>query len=151
MPGLPKIPESLTRVRVHYFDTDAAGVVHNLAYLRFVEIARCDLAECLGWTLREMGSGRVVPVVVWTEIRYEKPARLGDDLLIRARLVSLERASFGIQLEIVSVETGQRLAWCRQRLACVDLLQGKPARTPQAWREAYPELLGRPFRTGKDS
>jgi acyl-CoA thioester hydrolase len=149
MATLPKTPEILTKIRVHYFDTDAAGVVHNVAYLRFVEVARCDLAEALGWSLKEMAERGPVPVVVWTEIRYEKPARLGEVVQVVARLTSLERASFSVEFLILS-EQGGRLAWCRQRLACVDLAAKKPARLPESWRKTYPELVGKPFRAHKE-
>ena len=37
-----------------FFDTDAGGVVHNIAYLRFIETNRSLLAEKLGWPLGEM-------------------------------------------------------------------------------------------------
>ncbi|PYK15558.1 MAG: acyl-CoA thioesterase, partial [Verrucomicrobia bacterium] len=37
-----------------FFDTDCGGVVSNIAYLRFIEIARTLLAEELGLALTEM-------------------------------------------------------------------------------------------------
>jgi acyl-CoA thioesterase FadM len=40
--GAPRIR---TEVQVMFFDTDCGGVVHNIAYLRFIEIARTLLAE----------------------------------------------------------------------------------------------------------
>ena len=33
-------PTLETEVRVMFFDTDAAGLVHNIAYLRFIETNR---------------------------------------------------------------------------------------------------------------
>ena len=38
-------PRIQTEIQVMFFDTDCGGVVHNIAYLRFVEIARTLLAE----------------------------------------------------------------------------------------------------------
>ncbi|NBQ64171.1 MAG: acyl-CoA thioesterase [Verrucomicrobia bacterium] len=61
----------------YFFDTDAGGVVHNLAYLRWVEAARTDLAEKLGWGIREMLEGEHgCPVLTKTEAEYLRPARL---------------------------------------------------------------------------
>ncbi len=51
---LPATPRLTVPLEVYYFDTDAGGVVHNIAYLRMVEIARSQLAASLGWTLEEM-------------------------------------------------------------------------------------------------
>jgi len=43
-----------TEVQVMFFDTDCGGVVSNIAYLRFIEIARTLLAEKLGLPLADM-------------------------------------------------------------------------------------------------
>src|SRR6478609_8477366 len=47
-------PRIRTEVQVMFFDTDCGGVVHNIAYLRFIEIARTLLAEQLGLALSGM-------------------------------------------------------------------------------------------------
>jgi acyl-CoA thioesterase FadM len=35
-----------TEICVMYFDTDASGAVHNIAYLRFIETARTLFLRC---------------------------------------------------------------------------------------------------------
>ena len=57
-----------TNVQVMFFDTDCGGVVSNIAYLRFIEIARTHLAEELGLAVVEMAQKETYPVVVRTEI-----------------------------------------------------------------------------------
>ena len=47
-------PTLETEIRIMFFDTDAGGMVHNIAYLRFIETNRSLLAEKLGWPLHEM-------------------------------------------------------------------------------------------------
>lgn len=81
-----------TEVQVMFFDTDCGGVVSNIAYLRFIEIARTHLAERLGLALAEMAQKQTYPVVVRTEIDYRRPARLGERLVIEGWLDRLERA-----------------------------------------------------------
>ena len=58
---LPAEPRITMPLDVYYFDTDAGGVVHNIAYLRMVEIARTHLANALGWSLEDMGRTGLVP------------------------------------------------------------------------------------------
>ena len=48
-------------MQVMFFDTDCGGVVHNIAYLRFIEIARTLLAEKLGLPLAEMAETQRIP------------------------------------------------------------------------------------------
>ena len=71
-------PRIRTNVQVMFFDTDCGGVVSNIAYLRFIEIARTHLAEELGLAVVEMAQKETYPVVVRTEIDYRRAARLGD-------------------------------------------------------------------------
>src|SRR5208337_3726730 len=98
--SLPTTPRITVPLEVYYFDTDAGGVVHNIAYLRMVEIARSQLAMSLGWSLDEMGRTGLVPVVARTEIDYLKPARLGDRLTVTAELHRMEKIRFFIRFEI---------------------------------------------------
>src|SRR5277367_2178784 len=96
---LPAQPRISVPLEIYYFDTDAGGVVHNIAYLRFVEIARTQLAAVLGWSVEEMNRTGLVPVVARTEIDYLKPIRLGDRLLATAELTSMEKVHFFLRFE----------------------------------------------------
>jgi|GEM_PF-559626 len=80
-----------TELQVMFFDTDCAAVVHNIAYLRFIEVARTLLAEELGLGLAQMAETQRYPVVVRTEIDYRRAAKLGDRLVVEGRLDRLER------------------------------------------------------------
>lgn len=75
-----------------FYDTDCGGVVHNIAYLRFIEKARTKLAALMGLELRQMAAAQLYPVVVRTEIDYRRPAVLGDELHVIGSLYSLQRA-----------------------------------------------------------
>ena len=139
---LPEIPEVTVDVRVYFFDTDSGGVVHNVAYLRMIEVARSELASSLGWGLEEMTTGdRECPVVARTEIDYLKPARLGDDLRIHARLVRMEKIRFYIEFEVLRPSDGALLCRCRQTMATVSLDSGRPRPLREAWRNRWPALL----------
>ncbi|VVM05701.1 acyl-CoA thioesterase [Methylacidimicrobium tartarophylax] len=140
MSPLPPEPRIETRLKVYYFDTDAAGVVHNVAYLRLIEVARSELAETLGWSLQEMGRTGLVPVLVRTEIDYLRPARLGEDLSIESRLTRLERVRFVIESVIRKRGEPDDLVRCRQTLVTVRLANGRPQAVPESWVMAYPHL-----------
>ena len=139
---LPSVPRLSVSQEVYYFDTDAGGVVHNIAYLRMVEIARSQLAASLGWTLEEMGRTGLVPVVARTEIDYLKPARLGDQLLVSAELLRLEKIRFLIRFEIsAAAQPATVFVRCLQTMVTVQLPGGRPQRVPPSWRDAYPQLI----------
>ncbi len=123
-----------------FFDTDCAGVVHNIAYLRFIEIARTLLAEQLGMGLVNMARTQVFPVVVRTEIDYRKPAVLGDKLIVRGRLEGVDRLRFWCAFEIRRPADGALIAMSRQMLAVIQMPQGKPVRLPAEWSTRFAHL-----------
>jgi YbgC/YbaW family acyl-CoA thioester hydrolase len=122
-----------TEVQVMFFDTDCGGVVSNIAYLRFIEIARTHLAEKLGLALAEMAQKHTYPVVVRTEIDYRRPARLGERLVIEGWLDRVERARFWCAFRIKRPEDDTLVAECRQMLALIEMPTGKLLRLPEHW------------------
>ena len=111
-----------------FFDTDCAGVVHNIAYLRFIETARTLLAEQLGMELESMMQTGQYPVVVRTEIDYRRPARFGDKLIVEAWLEKVERVRFWCAFHIRRAGEDTLLVECRQMLALIQMPAGKPLR-----------------------
>jgi len=129
-------PRIRTQVQVMFFDTDCGGVVSNIAYLRFIEIARTLLAEELGLALTEMAENKRYPVVVRTEIDYRRPAKLGDQLVIEGRLDRVERVRFWCAFQITRPKDNTLIAQCSQMLALIEMPEGKLLRLPEHW-EAY--------------
>ncbi|MEM6911400.1 MAG: thioesterase family protein [Verrucomicrobiota bacterium] len=131
-------PSIETREEVMFFDTDCGGVVHNLAYLRMIETARTRLAtEAMGMNLRQMAEEKLFPVLLSTEASYKRPGTLGDGLLVRGRLASLERVRFWTEFELLRQLDEQVLVTCRQSLALVRMPEGRPQRLPQEWTERW--------------
>lgn len=118
-----------------FFDTDCAAVVHNIAYLRFIEIARTLLAEQLGLGLVQMATDQKYPVVVRTEIDYRRPAKLGDKLVIEGWLDRLERVRFWCAFRILRPEDNALIAECRQMLAMIEMSSATLLRLPDHWKQ----------------
>lgn len=126
-------PTIETEVQVMFFDTDCGGVVSNIAYLRFVEIARTLLAEKLGLHLAEMAQTQQYPVVVRTEIDYRRGAKLADQLVVDAWLDRVERARFWCGFRINRPRDDELIAECRQMLALIEMPSGRLLRLPESW------------------
>ena len=133
-------PTLETEVRVMFFDTDAAGLVHNIAYLRFIETNRSLLAEKLGYPLQEMLNRGDCPVVVRTEIDYRRPARLWDVLEVHGELSKFERSRFWCAFTITRPSDGVLLVTCRQMLVVVQLPDLKVQRLPSHWETDFGHL-----------
>jgi len=133
-------PTVQTDIQVMFFDTDCAAVVHNIAYLRFIEVARTYLAEKIGLGLRAMSENKQYPVVVRTEIDYRKPAALGDNLVVHGRLDTVERTRFWCAFEIRRRGDDALIVQSRQMLALIQMPSGRPMRLPAEWAERYAHL-----------
>ena len=116
-------------VRVYYEDTDAAGVVYYANYLKFMERARTEWLEALGFPLaafeREHG---IVFVVHRCEIDYLLPARLNDALHVSVEPIKLGAAT--IKARQVVRRGDVVLTSALVMLACLDAESWRPARVP---------------------
>ena len=128
-------PNIQTEVQVMFFDTDCGGVVHNIAYLRFIETARTLLAEKLGMKLVEMAQTQQYPVVVRTEIDYRRAAKLGDRLRVDGWLDRVERARFWCAFQIRRIGDEELIVECRQMLAVIQMPEAKLLRLPDSWEQ----------------
>ena len=116
-------------VRVYWEDTDAGGIVFYANYLKFFERARTEWLRALGHSQQEMvDTTGCMFVVQETTVRYVKPARLDDQLIITVDVRERGRASLRIAQQ----------AWCGDRLlaegeiriGCVERATMKPHRIP---------------------
>src|SRR4029077_12028687 len=126
-------PRIRTEVQVMFFDTDCGGVVSNIAYLRFIEIARTLLAEELRPALAEMATTQRYPVVVRTEVDIERAAKLADRLVIDGWLDDLQRARFWCAFRITRAPDEALIAECRQTMALIEMPAAKLLPLPDEW------------------
>ncbi len=85
-------------VRVYWEDTDAGGIVFYANYLKFFERARTEWLRSLGteqFQLKESTGGMFV--VAESHVRYARPARLDDELIVTASLTEMGRATMIIE------------------------------------------------------
>ena len=133
MNGTPVAPQGFVfTLRVYWEDTDAGGIVFYANYLKFLERARTEWLRALGVSqraLRESTGGMFV--VSETALKYHRPARLDDELLVTARLLDAGRASISIgQQAFLKAEPPLLLCEGTIRIGWVDAATMKPARIP---------------------
>lgn len=128
-------PQYTLKYKVMYFDTDAGGVVHNLAYLRWVEQARTMMATELGIDYARLAlQENRHTVLVRHEVDYHSPAFLADDIHVNGILERAEKSSLYFKFEVRRAENDKLCVTVRQRLALVQMPQGRPMRIPEEWR-----------------
>ena len=121
-------------VRVYYEDTDAQGVVYYANYFRFMERARTEWLRSLGVDMVQLQDvERRIFVVAEINAKFHAPARLGDDLVVTARLADLTRVSFDIEQRIHRNNTdGDLLISGIVKAAYLDADTMRPKRVPSS-------------------
>jgi acyl-CoA thioester hydrolase len=126
-------------VRVYFEDTDLSGVVYHANYLRYMERARSDMLRLAGIDQRgahEAGEGAYA--VSALAIRYKRPARLDDALVVVTRLTQIRAASVDIHQRVMR---GAEILTDADVTAALVAASGRPTRQPLAWIEAFRRLV----------
>jgi len=120
---------------VYFEDTDAYGIVYYANYLKFMERARSDFIRAVGVdqaaALKATGSAYAV---VEVDIKYRRPARLGDDLQVVSTVQQVRASSVDIHQRVM--RGPELLTDARVTAAFLDG-QGRPRRQPGDWVEKF--------------
>ena len=123
---------------VFFEDTDTAGIVYYANYLKFMERARSDMLRAVEVDQRgALEAGEGVYAVVEVNIRYLKPARLGDDLLVVSTVDQVRAASVTIHQR---VRRGPELLADARVIAAFLDPGHRPKRQPRAWVDKFQSI-----------
>ena len=129
----------LYAVRAYYEDTDLSGIVYHANYLRWFERARSDLLRRLDIDQRaaiEAGEGAYA--VSEINLKYLRPAKLDDDVVIETRCTEMGAASCRMHQKAFRGE--ELLAEAQLRVGFV-APDGRPRRQPGEWRAAFTNFM----------
>ena len=126
-------------LRVHWEDTDAAGIVYYANYLRFIERGRSDLVRGAGVDQATLlARDGITFQVRRCVLDYLAPARLDDELAVWTTLHHLGAALLDLEQVVRRDETV--LVRAEVRLACVGA-DGGATRIPASVRAALEPML----------
>ena len=115
-------------LKVYYEDTDAGGVVYYANYLKFLERARTESLNLIGYSNNKVKKdfGSLI-IVKGCNIEYKKPAYLEDELTIRSFVKSITKTSFFMN-QIITKDN-DIIVDAQVHLVFVDY-KGKPVKIP---------------------
>lgn len=126
-------------VRVYFEDTDLSGVVYHANYLRFMERARSDMLRVAGIDQRAaFESGEGVYAVRGIALRYHRPARLDDALVIVSRVLNVRAAAVVIHQRVMR---GDDIVAEAEVEAAFITPAGRPRRQPAQWLTRFEPLI----------
>ncbi|GAB3371114.1 tol-pal system-associated acyl-CoA thioesterase [Spongiibacter taiwanensis] len=115
-------------VRVYIEDTDAGGIVYHANYLKFIERARTEFLRAKGFDKAALFDDELMFVVSAMNVKYSHAAKLGEELMVTARVSALARVSMEFEQRVFFRD--RELFSASVQIACVDRSTHKPKRIP---------------------
>ena len=123
------------KIRIYYEDTDAGGVVYHSNYLKFCERARSEIFFAKGVDIFNAKKGHFL--LVRADCSFLKPAKLGDLIEIKTKLLKLKAASVLIMQEIYKDE----ILLFKIELSLAYVKDEKPCRMDEELKKLFLELF----------
>ncbi len=120
-------------VTVYLEDVDQGGVVYHANYLKYAERARAEMLREGGVSHAVLMARGAAIVVSRLSIRYLRPLRLEERLVVCSRI--RDSAAARVTLEQIMVRDGEPVAELEVELVCLGPA-GRPVRWPETVRRA---------------
>ncbi len=130
---------SRASVSVRYAETDMMGVVYHGSYLPWLEIGRTQLLKDHGIPYRVLEAEGFFLPVVEVSLRYLRPAKYDDDVVITT--VLKEKPSLRIRMEYELHRGVELIATATSLHVFIDR-SGKPVRPPAAFVQMMDRVFG---------
>lgn len=102
------LPSAEIEIRVPFHDVDALRVVWHGHYVKYLELARCQLLDSFDYGYNAMAESGYAWPVIDLHLRYVKALRFDQRILVRATLKEWEYR-MKIAYLISDAQTGERL------------------------------------------
>ena len=86
--------------KVQYYETDMMGLTHHANYIRWMEEARVDLMDQMGFPYTRMEAAGVYSPVKSLSCDYRHPSTFGDTVSIRVAVESFNGVVMAIRYEM---------------------------------------------------
>jgi len=129
--------------RVHFSETDRAGVLYFAHYYRFMEETEHAFWRSLGFRVVAVVDGRETTWPrVFTTCEYYAPVRFDDELELTFRVVGIGNRSASYEVEFRC--EGRRIALGRMTAVYCTVVDGKfqPTSIPESRRHALEDAMG---------
>ena len=128
--------------RVYFDDLDALNILHNVRYLLFMERARGELFNSLGFRWDDAANVDRWHVVAAHEIRYVKPFRGEGQVAIEIAIHKIGHSSVNLSAKVCSAEDASLIyAEGTSRLVRIDEQSGKPCSWSETFRAAIVPMI----------
>ncbi len=111
--------------KVMYHETDKMGIVHHSNYIKWMEEARIDFLEQIGFGYAKLEEDGIVSPVIGVECTYKNPTKFGDTVSVNVTIEEYKGVKLVVYYEMTNAKTGEAVLEGRTKHCFVDAC-GKP-------------------------
>ena len=107
-------------LNVEFYDLDPMNVVWHGNYVKYLEAARCDMLNKLGYNYIDMRNDGFAYPVATIDMKYIKPCVFNQELKVVSSIEEIE-PSLIIKYTIFDNKTGEKLFKAKTMQICVNI------------------------------
>ena len=123
--------------KVNYYETDKMGITHHSNYVRFMEEARVDFLDQIGWSFDKLEAKGLVSPVLSIECTFKKSTKFADKIECVVKVVKLSALKLTLAYEFTC---GGEVVFTGTSTHCFLDLNGKPVFTEKVYPDFYGDL-----------
>ena len=128
------------KITPRYSETDQMGIIHHANYLIYLEQARLEWLNNLGFSYNKMEQDGVLLPVYNIDIKYIKPIKFGDEISVRISLKKIPTTRVIFSYEITN-QNGDLCSTCDLTLVFTDAQKFRPRKPIPEFLEACEKLF----------
>ena len=121
--------------KVAYYETDKMGVTHHSNYIRWMEEARVDFLDKIGFSYRKLEESGVISPVIGVECEYKISTLFDDIVEIKVEVFEFSGVKLTFKYTIIDTKTKKIVAIGKTKHCFIN----EQNRTVRLKKE-YPEL-----------
>ncbi len=95
--------------KVQYYETDMMGIAHHANYIHWMEEARIDFMEQLGYSYAEMEKHGVFSPVKSMACEYKRPCTFNDEIEVSITITAFTGARLVLRYEMKKADSGETI------------------------------------------
>ncbi len=111
--------------KVNYYETDKMGITHHSNYIRFMEEARMDFLEKIGYPMTRLEAQGTASPVVSVNCEYKHPTTYGDEIEIEVNLKQYTGVKLTLTYTMRNINSGDIVAVASSSHCFIDK-EGRP-------------------------
>ena len=97
-------------LKARYYETDQMGIIHHASYIRWMEEARIDMLNQMGYPYRRFEEMGYISPVLHAECEYKKSVKFDDEVKIVVSLQEFGKLKFTLRYDIYNMSEGGALS-----------------------------------------